>query len=177
MNEGPKGWEGEPSPQIESPNVGEPSYESMSRDELIKLAKQQGEKIIEQSDKIEELLEKTGRDHLTGLRNRDFFVQKLEALERHPDHREKHTSILMIDLDRFKKINDDHGHAIGDLALQKASLAISNTVRATDVVARIGGEEIAVILFGSDRLSAGQIAEEIRTSIEGIVFDLSLIHI
>jgi diguanylate cyclase len=80
-------------------------------------------------------------DPLTGLANRKAFEHKLEQVMGHPP-----AAVLMIDLDRFKPINDTHGHAAGDEMLRAVALALSANVRAGDVVARLGGDEFAVIL-------------------------------
>lgn len=80
-------------------------------------------------------------DPLTGLANRKAFEHKLDQVMGHSP-----AAVLMIDLDRFKPINDTHGHAAGDEMLKAVALALSANVRSGDVVARLGGDEFAVIL-------------------------------
>ncbi len=97
-------------------------------------------------------------DALTGLKNRRAFTAAAEALvelarrERHP------VSVMVIDLDRFKAINDDHGHSIGDLMLQRAAKAMIDSVRRSDVCGRLGGDEFAVVLPNTDEDAAHGVA-------------------
>ena len=91
------------------------------------------------------LQELANTDSLTGLYNRRFLMQRLSTeIERH--RRSGLTlGLLMLDLDHFKKINDQYGHPVGDLVLQQAAKCMQQTVRESDVVGRIGGEEFAII--------------------------------
>lgn len=85
-------------------------------------------------------------DHLTGLANRALCVDRCHsAIERSKRSRTPF-AILMVDLNRFKEINDTHGHAAGDLVLITVSQRLVDTVRASDTVARFGGDEFVVIL-------------------------------
>ncbi len=86
-------------------------------------------------------------DHLTGIPNRAFFDAMLERsqLSRH-----RPLSLLMCDLDYLKTINDTYGHAKGDEVLQKTAQLIQSSLRKEDFIARIGGDEFAVILPGAD---------------------------
>ena len=81
-------------------------------------------------------------------------------------------SILMIDIDHFKKINDTYGHALGDLTLQIFSSTCSKILRDNDILARIGGEEFAVVLVETEETVALKIAERIRKNIsQAIISD------
>jgi diguanylate cyclase (GGDEF)-like protein len=101
-------------------------------------------------------------DPLTGLPNRRSFDERLaRELERCAAASET-CSILMCDLDHFKAINDAHGHAVGDEVLKRVAADLVSGVRAFDTVARVGGEEIAVLLVGCDRKTATAIAERLR---------------
>lgn len=104
-------------------------------------------------------------DGLTGLINhREFYQQLRRELER--ARRYRHTvSLLLIDIDDFKKYNDRFGHLAGDLALRKISDLLRGCARATDVVARYGGEEFAVILPESTAVGALMLAERIKIEI------------
>lgn len=88
------------------------------------------------------------RDALTGLPNRRFFEDRLvRAIER-AKRSGTQTALLMIDLNRFKHVNDTHGHAVGDKLLQSVSKIFSARVRSIDTVARTGGDEFAIVLEG-----------------------------
>ena len=104
-------------------------------------------------------------DGLTGLLNhREFYQQLRRELER--ARRYRHTvSLLIIDVDDFKRFNDRFGHLAGDLALRKISDLLRNCARATDIAARYGGEEFAVILPESTSSGALMLAERIKTEV------------
>ena len=116
--------------------------------------------------------EEATRDGLTGLLNKINFNNNLdEALDRTIDVKEnlitgKQVALLMIDLDHFKKINDEHGHDVGDQVLQKLASILVKSVRSNDLVGRLGGEEFAVALLNTDMETAMRKAEEIRLNVE-----------
>ena len=104
-------------------------------------------------------------DHLTGLPNRRAFLQgALEVCTRHARKREPVT-LMMFDLDHFKSINDRFGHATGDEALKVFAQVLSTSMRANDVMGRLGGEEFAAIVPGNIDIAA-KIAERIRAGFE-----------
>ena len=86
-------------------------------------------------------------DSLTGLANRFAFDEALARLEESGPHP---VGVLMVDLDELKRVNDEHGHAAGDAMLRRVADVLRATFRAADVVARIGGDEFAVLTFGPD---------------------------
>lgn len=86
------------------------------------------------------------RDPLTGLYNRRFLEEMLERLGRDAERRHSPLSVIMIDLDHFKRLNDQHGHAAGDAVLRDVGSTIMSMLRATDVACRYGGEEIAILM-------------------------------
>jgi diguanylate cyclase (GGDEF)-like protein len=104
-------------------------------------------------------------DPLTGLPNRRGFMEgcgrELERARRYGGT----LSVLMLDADHFKRINDEYGHAGGDLALQHLAETLLGTLRATDVAGRMGGEEFAVLLPETDIAGARQLAQRIRMNI------------
>lgn len=112
------------------------------------------------------LAELATTDPLTKLKNRRLFYsqaeQNLMACRRYS----KDMSLLLIDIDHFKKVNDTFGHHVGDEVLVKVASLISKMVRAIDMVARFGGEEFAVLLPETNRLGAAVLAERIRAAIE-----------
>ena len=107
-------------------------------------------------------------DPLTGLYNVRYFQESLLLEFNRAKLSEKPFSLLMIDVDFFKKFNDTHGHATGDLVLKQVANAIFKTCRETDTVARYGGEEFVVILPETDSRSAFFAAERIRKRIESV---------
>ena len=106
------------------------------------------------------------RDQLTGLRNFRFFSNRLpEELQRAKRYRHQ-LSLVMVDIDYFKKFNDTHGHQAGNVALNHLATILGNTVRETDIVARYGGEEFALILPETTKRLAHELASRVRTNVE-----------
>lgn len=103
-------------------------------------------------------------DPLTGVLNRKGFEQAMTELLQHPG--DAPSSLVMIDLDRFKPINDSAGHAAGDAVLRAVAAAMLSQVRASDVVGRLGGDEFALLLRGCDERRAVAVAEKVRLAIE-----------
>jgi diguanylate cyclase (GGDEF)-like protein len=116
------------------------------------------------------LYERTERsavsDGLTGLFNHAYFLQALrQEVLRSKRHGLK-AALLLLDLDDFKRVNDEHGHVEGDRVLMRAAATVRDSVREIDVAARYGGEEFAVLLPDTSRLGAFVVAERIRRRIE-----------
>lgn len=109
-------------------------------------------------------------DTLTGLWNRRAFDQALWRECKRSSRKESHLSLLLLDLDHFKPLNDQYGHPLGDECLAAVAATITDTVRATDIVCRWGGDEIAVILPATDRAGALSVAEKLRSAIEVLCF-------
>ena len=108
-------------------------------------------------------------DGLTGLANRRIFDETLEAEWRRAQRAQYPVSLLMIDVDHFKRYNDAFGHQHGDECLRKVASALTDvTVRTCDLVARYGGEEFVVILPATDKKGALVVAERIRAAVEEI---------
>ncbi len=104
-------------------------------------------------------------DALTGLANRGYFFRRAEQLL-HPNAAPAWPlSALMIDVDRFKSINDEAGHAVGDQVLSQVARVLERNLRAGDFVARYGGEEFAAMLPTTDRTTAMAIAERMRIAV------------
>lgn len=106
------------------------------------------------------------KDSLTGMYNRYVFKEILRQEIDRAHRYERHLSLLMIDIDYFKKINDLFGHTVGDHVLQEVSSIIKETVRKTDMITRFGGEEFAIILPETTVGHATLLAERIRKKIE-----------
>lgn len=111
---------------------------------------------------------KADTDGLTGLFNRRYFNEQIEELTRQALTRQLQLSLIMVDVDDFKKYNDTYGHPAGDQLLKEIAAAIADTTREQDVVARYGGEEFAVILFDTENRVALYIAERIRLAVARI---------
>jgi diguanylate cyclase (GGDEF)-like protein len=90
------------------------------------------------------------RDALTGVANRRAFYQRLDAALRRANADGRVTAVGIIDLDNFKRVNDRHGHAAGDVVLRAVATALSDAVRCEDLVARIGGDEFALIISAAE---------------------------
>lgn len=113
-----------------------------------------------------ELLLLASTDTLTGLDNRRSFLGKLQhELERLKRFDILHASVLMLDLDHFKSINDSLGHAAGDAVLRHCAALMREDLRKIDSVGRLGGEEFAILLVGSDTEAAAVFAERLRSKI------------
>ena len=116
---------------------------------------------------VEEALEELAiRDGLTGLYNHKFFYTSLEKEIARDDRYHNTVSLLLIDIDHFKNVNDTYGHRAGDTILRELSQRLMTRARSTDYVCRYGGEEIAVILIETNITEAKAIAEELRILIE-----------
>ncbi len=112
------------------------------------------------------LLHAAGHDTLTGLANRALFEDRFCAMLARARRDQSQFALLYIDLDRFKEVNDTHGHATGDRVLQEVARRLQRGMRESDTVARIGGDEFVVLLTGLLRPEyAGQVAEKIRGSL------------
>lgn len=111
---------------------------------------------------LDRSLEMAVTDPLTGLRNRRYVRRHLEGLLRGGE-----ASVLMVDLDRFKPINDTHGHNVGDAALREVANRLRASLRASDVVARWGGEEFLVVLAGAPAEYTALVADRLREAVGG----------
>ncbi|SEO60245.1 MULTISPECIES: diguanylate cyclase [unclassified Paenibacillus] len=128
---------------------------------------------INKSNEMLFLLErKATTDHLTNLSNRRQFEKSLELeLERAREYKQK-LSLLVIDIDRFKKVNDTFGHTSGDAVLKQLGQLLIEHSRSADIVSRNGGEEFAILLLDCGHHQALAIAESIRQSVEKYHFAL-----
>jgi two-component system, cell cycle response regulator len=105
-------------------------------------------------------------DGLTGLFNHRTFMEKLSEECKRLDRDPRPFSILLVDIDFFKKVNDTYGHPVGDIALARVAGVLKEVVRGSDFVARYGGEEFAVGMVETDSRGAQQMAERVRTIME-----------
>lgn len=107
-------------------------------------------------------------DELTKLYNRRFFWENLEKEHKRHSRNNSEYSLIMLDIDHFKKINDNHGHSTGDLVLIDVAFTIKNSVRNTDIVARYGGEEFIILLPDTKKENAIIVANKILEAIRDI---------
>lgn len=105
-------------------------------------------------------------DALTGAANRRAFMQYLEMQSEKARRHETPVSVVMIDLDHFKSVNDTYGHATGDRVLIETVKEVQSCLRDRDLLGRLGGEEFAVVLHDTRLEQAGMVAERIRETIE-----------
>jgi diguanylate cyclase (GGDEF)-like protein len=113
-----------------------------------------------------ELTRQAHLDYLTQIPNRRYFLEQAELNLVRALRYDRPLSMLMLDIDTFKSVNDTHGHAAGDLALVEISGYCKRTIRETDIVGRWGGEEFAILLPETGKAEAVEVAERLRKSID-----------
>lgn len=101
-------------------------------------------------------------DALTGLVNRRYLMTRLQEEVQRAERHATPLAVVMVDLDHFKRVNDTHGHAAGDRVLQNVASLLAESVRATDLVARFGGEELTLVLPHTGLIGALQLTETLR---------------
>ena len=111
---------------------------------------------------IDQLVELSSRDALTGLANRRTFELALAREVDRVARSGEPALLLMVDIDHFKRVNDQHGHAAGDLVIRAVAQALTDSVRPMDLAARIGGEEFAVLLPNCPPAFGPQVAARVR---------------
>ena len=118
-----------------------------------------------------ELTELSHNDALTGLRNRRYFETTLAAEYQRGSRHQYPLSLLIVDIDFFKRVNDAHGHLVGDLCLRHVALEIRGQfLRSQDTVARLGGEEFVIVLPGLDRVEGARLANNLLNHIRSRPF-------
>src|SRR5436190_1548599 len=119
---------------------------------------------------LDHSLELAVTDQLTGLHNRRYMSGQLDALMKRAGAGGEPVSLLVIDIDHFKKINDSFGHDVGDEVLREFAVRLASNVRAIDLPVRHGGEEFVVVMPDTDLEDARRIAERIRLHVAGAPF-------
>lgn len=121
---------------------------------------------------VQATMEMAVTDPLTGLYNRRYMESQTAALVEHAINRGKALSILALDVDHFKAVNDEHGHAVGDRVLQELASRLKQAIRNIDMVCRIGGEEFVIVLPNTSADVATKIADRMRRSVSGTPFNV-----
>ncbi len=122
----------------------------------------------------EQLRSQALRDPLTGLYNRRFMEEMLERFTKDSERKRLPTSVIMIDLDNFKLLNDRYGHPVGDAVLRQVANTISSFVRGPDVACRVGGEEMMILMPDCGLFDAEAKAEQLRVAIAALSSDGSV---
>jgi diguanylate cyclase (GGDEF)-like protein/PAS domain S-box-containing protein len=127
-------------------------------------------RVVLEHDAIQRELARQARtDPLTGLLNRRSFLEEVNRRIDRLDREGVSGTLMFVDLDNFKRVNDQCGHDVGDQALVQAAMLLRNTVRPADLVARLGGDEFALWMDGSDELTAAERAERLRLDGPGVL--------
>ena len=134
---------------------------------------QEAAPVLEAKRLTETLRESNLRDPMTGLHNRRFLEEMAEHIIANTQRRDAHLAILMLDLDYFKMVNDTHGHDAGDALLKALARVLDQSVRASDMVIRYGGEEFMILLQNTDGDAALSVGEKIRKAVENMKVQVS----
>jgi diguanylate cyclase (GGDEF)-like protein len=116
----------------------------------------------------EELRRLVSTDSLTGVRSRRAFLRQAKLIFSRAGNDDERFSLLLMDLDHFKSVNDNHGHPVGDEALKAFARICCQTLRPDDLVGRTGGEEFGVVLRGVQRERAVELAEKLRRNVSAV---------
>lgn len=127
-------------------------------------------------NELEQSINLSIKDGLTNLFNRRYFDTHIEQMIRNADTTTNNLSLIMIDIDHFKNVNDQYGHQSGDDVLKNVSLILKNTFRVTDLIARYGGEEFAILLGNTKLSDALVVAERARVNVSDAELTLATIQ-
>lgn len=134
------------------------------------LRRQLSGKNIELQLALEKVQEVAIKDDLTGVYNRRFIMEVLERQKQLAERGQENFSLCFVDLDYFKRVNDNYGHSVGDKVLVACAHTLLDGIRSVDYCARIGGEEFVLVLANSTAEQSLGVAERVRCSIENIDF-------
>ena len=144
--------------------------EKANRLEALLRKQEEATRKLEQHNK--KLLDMASKDPLTGLDNRRVFNRALETEVDRIARYDQGFSLLIVDVDHFKKVNDTYGHPAGDAVLKDLAVRMQRAMREADLVARLGGEEFGAILPCTTPTGARVAAERLRAAIEIVPFDI-----
>ena len=124
--------------------------------------------VLETKRLMETLKESSLSDPMTGLNNRRFLEEYVDTLVANVHRRKSGLTVMMLDLDHFKMVNDTYGHDAGDAVLKALAKVLRQSVRSSDLVIRFGGEEFLIILVDTPSSDADLVAEKIRAAVEAL---------
>ena len=150
-----------------------PSAFSSDRREMLGVIANQVAISLQNGRMVQSLEEQATTDGLTGLVNHRTFQERFSSMLGRADRHNFRVAMLLTDIDHFKKVNDTYGHPTGDAVLKRVASILKASARKIDIVARYGGEEFALVLEGTDRAGARQLAERIREEVSQQVFESS----
>lgn len=130
------------------------------------------ENLLTREQASEGLLRFAFTDYLTGLRTRGYFEQQLDLEVKRSDRKREVFSLLMVDIDHFKSLNDNYGHHVGDLVLRQVTSLLVKDMREVDTVARYGGEEFVIILPDASEQEAISVAQRLRKAVQNSSFKI-----
>ncbi|HEU5361351.1 MAG TPA: sensor domain-containing diguanylate cyclase [Candidatus Deferrimicrobiaceae bacterium] len=127
---------------------------------------------FQQATTIESVEQSAAIDPLTKVYTRGYFAQRFEAEIRRAKNYTQPLTLLLFDIDHFKKVNDTYGHPAGDRILVRLGQILSQNIRSSDFVARYGGEEFVVVMTAADKEQAYIFADNLRIKVEGTLFPI-----
>ncbi len=139
-----------------------------ARNELERKVKERTSELMEANRKLTEL---SITDGLTGLYNHRHFLRELESECRRALRYRRSLALLVLDIDHFKEVNDRYGHPCGDFVLKNLAGLLKGCIRSSDIAARCGGDELAIILPETNRSKASEVAEKLRRQLEKSPFE------
>ncbi|OQX14149.1 MAG: hypothetical protein BWK76_15170 [Desulfobulbaceae bacterium A2] len=132
---------------------------------------------LQRALEYEELLHQSRRDALTGLENRRAFEERIDSLVEQARRHQHPLTLVAMDLDHFKKVNDLLGHAAGDEALRQVATVLKRQVRGCDLLARTGGDEFLLVLMETDLLAAQHLASRILRAVASLNICAGSVHL
>ena len=151
------------------------SSNSLSRTILNTLEKAQLKKQVKEA--YNRMVDMSVRDELTGLFNRRYFIDAIEAEVARSQRYRTDLVLCIFDIDHFKKVNDTHGHPTGDKVLSKIGNLLKDSIRDNDIACRYGGEEFAILLPHTNIEEAGIMSERFRELVASYDFDVNELHL